>query len=367
MQQAERSPIVQSAEPIETMVINLADMKAEKEYPTTDLDTSAMMIKTSISSIGLRKKSTMSFEPELRQQMSIEMGKADSIAEDEELVVVTESIEIEKLDSLSHKSTDTVKRAADNELKVETTNFPSPPLSPLSSTSAKSADILGPLPVKKTRIELDDPKSRSSISVMPDRNRESLFHKEAKRAQSMDVRQFQPNSDDEPVRESIALVRGNANIVLKAHSGPIDQRALTSLPADILLERVFKILKLMDLEITATADPFKLVVERIPTLGHKTSQSTTKSGKSVSFFQKLRYISTFGFQYNRGYDGSMVPPPTPTTQSYMKFHVMIHRIKHLKGLVIVDLKRIKGDIWEFKRIYHDIIVKLDLNGELVPS
>jgi hypothetical protein len=367
MQQAERSPVVQTAEPIETMVINLADMKAEKDYPTTDLDYSELMVKTSISSIGLRKKSTMSFEPELRHQMSIEMGKVTNIVEDEEMIVVTESIEIEKLDSVSYKSTETVKRAAVDEVQVDSTSIPSPPSSPLSADSPKSVDSLGPLPVKKTRVEFDDPKSRNSMSIMPDRTRESLFHKEAKRAQSMDVRPFQPNSDNEPIRESIALVRGNTNIVLKAHSGPIDQRALTSLPADVLMERVIKILQMMDLEVTTTTDPFKLVAERIPTLGHKTSQSTTKSGKSVSFFQKLRYISTFGFQYNRGYDGSMVPPPTPTTHSYMKFHVMIHRIKHLKGLVIVDLKRIKGDIWEFKRIYHDIIVKLDLNGESASS
>jgi hypothetical protein len=170
--------------------------------------------------------------------------------------------------------------------------------------------------------------------------------------------------EDEVIRDSIALVRGNNNIVLKAHSGPIDQRALTSLPADVLLEKVVKILNAMNFDITVTTDPFKLVVEQIPSLDHKRSQSTTKSGnKGVSFFQKIRYISTFGFQYNRGFDGSMIPPPQPESKSYLKFHVMIHRIKHLKGLVIVDLKRIKGDIWEFKRIYHDIILGLDLNGE----
>jgi hypothetical protein len=160
------------------------------------------------------------------------------------------------------------------------------------------------------------------------------------------------------------LVRGKQSVILKPHSGPIDQRALTSLPADMLLEKVASILGQMEFDVTLTTDPFKLVVEQIPALDHKRSQSTTKSGnKGISFFQKIRYISTFGFQYNRGFDGSMIPPPQPISKSYIKFHVMIHRIKHLQGLVIVDLKRIKGDIWEFKRIYHDIILQLDLNND----
>ena len=165
------------------------------------------------------------------------------------------------------------------------------------------------------------------------------------------------------------------------HSGPIDQRALTPLEPSVLLERISNVLTNMGLPFTFGEDPYKLVVIKNPyedeeydLMKRRTSIQSQSSRRSVrkplgssitSIFQKIRYISLFGFQYNRGYDGSTFIPPLinhnrPPANTFVKFHVVIHRIRNLDGLYIVDLKRHKGDIWEFKRIYSEIITNLEL-------
>jgi hypothetical protein len=177
-------------------------------------------------------------------------------------------------------------------------------------------------------------------------------------------------------RETIVMVRGRVDFTLKAHSGPIDQRALTSTHPDIVMDSIKILLRNLNLDFQTTTDPFKLVVEQleIPELTRQHSKSSNQSISSrrnsnsgiTSFFQKLKYISMFGFQYNRGFDGNSTIPNVfiKTNHSYVKFYIMVHRIKNLKGLYIVDLKRMKGDIWEFKRLYHDIINQLQLSPRL---
>ena len=99
---------------------------------------------------------------------------------------------------------------------------------------------------------------------------------------------------------------------------------------------------------------------------HSTVSSSYQFPYLTSFFEKLRYISLFGLQFNRGYDGSRVLPKlllanVPASNTYCKFHIVVHRIRYLENVFIVDLKRIRGDIWEFKRIYSKIVANLALN------
>ena len=98
------------------------------------------------------------------------------------------------------------------------------------------------------------------------------------------------------------------------------------------------------------------------------------SGKQTSmvsgFLERIKYVGQFGIHYNRGFTGSS---PTPASQQNsqqsrkkaslepIKMYVMIHRIKNLDGLLTVDVKRRQGDIWEFKRMYEDLIVRLKLS------
>jgi hypothetical protein len=114
--------------------------------------------------------------------MSIEIGKVANIQEEEEIVMVTTEVER----PISKPPSREELKPTSMEIDTKASKSTSSPISPMSGLSN---DTLGPLPaVKKTRIEFDDPKSRNSLSIMPNRTKESMFHKEAKRAQSMDVR-----------------------------------------------------------------------------------------------------------------------------------------------------------------------------------
>ena len=194
------------------------------------------------------------------------------------------------------------------------------------------------------------------------------------------------------------------------HSGPIDQRAITIFTPLTVLEKIQLVLLELKLSFTQSPDnPFKLIViknptgfsfverpmasfdssrpsidlKRQPSKASGISRTSMQSSRSVngyskkqgsgpigsmvtSLFQKIRYISMFGFQYNRGYDGSTLLPPVRNqnrvNDSFVQFHIIIHKIRYISGIYIVDLKRHKGDIWEFKRLYNEIIVKLDLKG-----
>jgi hypothetical protein len=49
-----------------------------------------------------------------------------------------------------------------------------------------------------------------------------------------------------------------------------------------------------------------------------------------------------------------------TVQDEIRFYVEIQKIKNLPGLYVVDFKRIRGDIWAFKRLYHGLVGDLPL-------
>ncbi|KAL2918469.1 hypothetical protein HK105_201870 [Polyrhizophydium stewartii] len=226
---------------------------------------------------------------------------------------------------------------------------------------------------------------------------------------------------------------------IKVHSGPIDQRALSSKPPPELLSEISALLAKMGMEVSRVeGEDFKLRVIRpkglaIPdtltgqnsddtlartaagiadaiqkhpqiaevaaaasTLGRSSSQNKRPSvsgGSSgaaasppsggpgrianilasfpMSLVRRFRYMAQFGPRYDKGFDGHTqpdnLPPQKPSkskavdaTVGEVRFHVTLHRIKNLPGLIVVDFKRLRGDIWEFKRLYHDIIPRLAL-------
>ncbi|KAJ3000638.1 hypothetical protein HDV02_004323 [Globomyces sp. JEL0801] len=195
---------------------------------------------------------------------------------------------------------------------------------------------------------------------------------------------------------------------LKFHSGPIDKRAMSSLPPAVVLNKIITLLTEMGLEVLHTNNPYKLKVYKRPpgeghyvddmasdfsdldttfaesqssprhsppvfrpTVGTDTTRKSRFGSVFTSFptnvFQKIKVLGQFGLQYNRGFDGNETPPvPTskPVEPETLKFNIMVNRIKNLDGLLSVDLKRLRGDIWEFKRLYHEIILKLGLGVEV---
>ncbi|KAJ3274638.1 hypothetical protein HDV01_002480 [Terramyces sp. JEL0728] len=193
---------------------------------------------------------------------------------------------------------------------------------------------------------------------------------------------------------------------MKHHSGPIDHRALSSASASELLVKIVKVLNEMGFEVLYTDDPYKLkavrqgdehiddhsnsesdfaesnfsvgrsVVSTAPSTrlvnaNPKVPQKKSKIGNVLASFpfslvQSIKNVGQFGLQYNRGYDGKPLPGASAAhvpSEKKLKFYVMVHKIRNLDGLLTVDLKRYRGDIWEFKKLYHEFITLLNLKVE----
>ncbi|CAG8521529.1 4395_t:CDS:2, partial [Scutellospora calospora] len=55
--------------------------------------------------------------------------------------------------------------------------------------------------------------------------------------------------------------------------------------------------------------------------------------------------------------------PTTDSGEEIRFAVELCRLKNLPGLYIVDIKRMKGNLWAYKFLYHTLLDKLDLKGK----
>ncbi|KAJ3390498.1 hypothetical protein HDU92_000431 [Lobulomyces angularis] len=104
----------------------------------------------------------------------------------------------------------------------------------------------------------------------------------------------------------------------------------------------------------------------------------------MSLIRKVKYMAKYGQSWNKGFDGKEeddahlksrsgsinslegngdFKDATLSESGEIKFYIELQKIKNLKGLYVVEFKRRHGDIWEFKRLYHELIVKLPLGED----
>jgi hypothetical protein len=182
---------------------------------------------------------------------------------------------------------------------------------------------------------------------------------------------------DQEEKERMAMEKDLARI--KYHHGPIDQKALSGATPKKLMQRIQIVLKEMKMQVMPTADPFKLKVIMNPTVEDADTISVDpkvakkpkrRLGSLIANFplelvNRIKYVGMFGFQYNYGFDGhrTQLPQQKTVLEEPIKMYIMIHKLRNLEGLLTVDLKRSRGDIWEFKRIYQEIIQRLKLGIE----
>lgn len=200
---------------------------------------------------------------------------------------------------------------------------------------------------------------------------------------------------------------GNYND-LKFHVGHIDQRTVSTLHPDKLMFIVNDILKTMggntflidtkehyrlkvtqnqqlsiprnarklslpDDDMNQPTSPFESTLPPIP------SAKPLQTNNSNNDLQRNRFtniLQTFPTSISRklkskplindevaslASSSTLASATSPTMidpNSLLCFTLEIQRIKNLKGLVVIDIKRIRGDIWKFKQIYHDFVTLL---------
>ncbi|KAJ3073690.1 hypothetical protein HDU98_000897 [Podochytrium sp. JEL0797] len=99
--------------------------------------------------------------------------------------------------------------------------------------------------------------------------------------------------------------------------------------------------------------------------------------------RKWQYFRAFGVKYNMGYDGKAVidvnenrvdesagegtaaggETKVARFVDEVNFEVEIFKLKNLQDVYVVEFKRVRGDIWEFKSLYHKLIAELPLTRE----
>ncbi|KAJ3385642.1 hypothetical protein HDU92_002958 [Lobulomyces angularis] len=201
---------------------------------------------------------------------------------------------------------------------------------------------------------------------------------------------------------------------LRYHSGPIDQRALTNRTPIHLLDDIFNLLLKLGMLVSyskSDGSSFKLKVLRPQHLSHIEKNDNSDNGDKLnrevnlkdgniensdsgsanciehppqlnvpnhgrsnisklfissfplSLMKRIKYMATHGQNWNKGFDGreeysckkeNMFSSTSDSTLSEF-------------GLYVVEFKRRHGNIWEFKKLYHNLIGILPLseNGKVL--
>ncbi|PKC12375.1 hypothetical protein RhiirA5_286607, partial [Rhizophagus irregularis] len=131
---------------------------------------------------------------------------------------------------------------------------------------------------------------------------------------------------------------------LRVHHGAVDNLALTERPPYEVFIVVKQTLVSMGIEIKREGD-FKV---RCIRRKRKVIENGKPSNKETSRGQK-----------NKEKD-ILYGDSTVDSGEEIRFAVELCRIKNLPGLYIVDIKRMKGNLWGYKFLYHTLLEKLDL-------
>ncbi|KAI8608261.1 hypothetical protein BC830DRAFT_21981 [Chytriomyces sp. MP71] len=121
-----------------------------------------------------------------------------------------------------------------------------------------------------------------------------------------------------------------------------------------------------------TVIPLPSDVSRSISRNEKTKESgkmgRVLSGLPSSLLKKMSYVKEYGLRYNSGYDSKMGPSSAPRPDSPSQrtvrfidevvFYVELLKLPNLPGVCIIDFKRIRGNIWIFKKLYNGLVDEL---------
>ncbi|KAI0219019.1 hypothetical protein L0F63_002678 [Massospora cicadina] len=174
-------------------------------------------------------------------------------------------------------------------------------------------------------------------------------------------------------RHSLNFPRDSGAIYrLRYHRGAVDQFALTSRPPPVVIEEIKATLATMGFVLVKHHDykikivrPLKGDMPRLPASG----------GRRFTFIglrDLLQLRSRAGMQPSpRVVDPAPEPPAVPSSLygdtsidngEEIRMAVELCRIKDFPNLYIFDIKRLKGNVWSYKFLYHLILEKLQLNA-----
>ncbi|KAJ3003993.1 UNVERIFIED_CONTAM: hypothetical protein HDU68_005393 [Siphonaria sp. JEL0065] len=124
--------------------------------------------------------------------------------------------------------------------------------------------------------------------------------------------------------------------------------------------------------------PLPPVVSRSISRNEKLKQTTKigrmLSGLPASLSKKVQYVKEYGIRYNNGFAPVKGPltsinqksSTTVTKSSKVQFvdeivfYVELQKVANLPGVCVVAFKRVRGNIWSFKKLYNSLVGNLPL-------
>lgn len=169
----------------------------------------------------------------------------------------------------------------------------------------------------------------------------------------------------------------SADSRIKIHTGPVDRTALTSHDPSITIKEIARILRILGID-TKDDGPFVLKCSRRKAKSFSTAESKADyesennqrppAGRltGVSSFNNLRangIISSFDFKPVQRIPEPIYGDASIDNGDEVRFIAEICRFRHLPGLYIVNIRRLKGNAWAYKFLYHKLIDFLDLGKD----
>ncbi|KAI8147469.1 hypothetical protein BJV82DRAFT_595554 [Fennellomyces sp. T-0311] len=172
---------------------------------------------------------------------------------------------------------------------------------------------------------------------------------------------------------------------LRTYHGAVDQNALTSRSPQEVLVEVKQTLISMGIDVKDDGE-FKLKCvrrkRRLPGNPSPSSSHRVHHGNSANDHKKRRMMMTSTGPRFRNLlrrtsntdQGSAVVvdeeasaiiygDPVVDPGEEVRFSMEICKIKNLPGLYIVDIRRMRGNVWSYKFLYHAVLGALDLGGK----
>ncbi|KAG0173620.1 hypothetical protein DFQ28_011112 [Apophysomyces sp. BC1034] len=165
---------------------------------------------------------------------------------------------------------------------------------------------------------------------------------------------------------------------LRTHHGAVDQDALTSRPPNEVFMEVKQALLSMGIDVKRDGE-YKLKCTRrkrtLPTSRSTLSVASRNMDRSTDSKRSKMNGTPFRMLLRRTGD---IPPPTAATNDdpktvygdpvvdpgeEVRFSVELCKIKNLPGLYIVDIRRMRGNVWAYKFLYHTLLDTLNLSGK----
>lgn len=161
---------------------------------------------------------------------------------------------------------------------------------------------------------------------------------------------------------------------MRTHHGAVDQEALTSRPPAQVFNEVKHTLKSLGLEFKRDGGEYKLKCARPKkpitnnTTARKVQQNQNpiqqQSGNNNSTpFRNLLRRSSLAAATQPQENTTIYGDPNVDPGDEVRFSVELCKIKNLPGLYIVDMRRMRGNVWAYKFIYRTLLDTLNLGGK----